>query len=418
MFALVDANSFYCSAEQVFRPDWRGKPIVVLSNNDGCIVAANRQAKDAGIQQFGPYFKQLALCEKRGVLALSSNYELYADLSAKMMNVIARFAPEQYVYLIDESFLSFEQSPCIADLQEQGRLIRHTVWRECRLPVSVGFGPTLTLAKVANHAAKKLAGHQGVCLIDTERQRQQVLQALSTRDVWGIGAKLAKHLAAINITSAWQLANMSPVRAAERFSIEVARTIRELNGEACKHWRDGGLGKQQIFSTRSVGQRICDFTSLQQALRKHAAIVAAKLRKQRSCCVSLIVFANNSPFDIRPQSYRVMHRFAVPTDDTQAIARVVSRAAQQLFRDGVQYYKIGVGAIELVDSKHLQLDLLDDAPGNPPLMDVLDTINARFGRDSLFVAGQGINQSWRMRRERLTPQYTTRWRDIPRVSCS
>ncbi len=163
MFALVDANSFYCSAEQVFRPDWRGKPMIVLSNNDGCIVAANRQAKEAGIEKFKPYFQVKALCEQKGMIALSSNYELYADLSAKMMQVIGRFAPEQHIYSIDESFLSFEHSfPAIRSLKEHGMKLRRAVWRECRLPVCVGFGQTLTLAKVANHAAKKIEGYNGV----------------------------------------------------------------------------------------------------------------------------------------------------------------------------------------------------------------------------------------------------------------
>lgn len=156
MFALVDANSFYCSAEQVFRPEWRGKPVIVLSNNDGCVVAANRQAKEAGIAKFKPYFEVKALCELKGVIALSSNYELYADLSSKMMDVIGRFAPEQYVYSIDESFLSFHRCfPAIKDLREHGSLIRRAVWKECRLPVCIGMGTTLTLAKIANHAAKK-----------------------------------------------------------------------------------------------------------------------------------------------------------------------------------------------------------------------------------------------------------------------
>lgn len=198
MFALVDANSFYCSCEQVFRPDWRGKPVVVLSNNDGMVVAANRQAKEAGIPKFVPYFQIRDLCQKKGVIALSSNYELYADLSAKMMQIIGRFAPEQYVYSIDESFLSFARCyPAITCLKTQAQAIRRAVWKEARLPVCVGIGSTLTLAKIANHAAKKISGYAGVCVIDSEPQRLAILQQMPVGEVWGIGRRLSAKLTLI-----------------------------------------------------------------------------------------------------------------------------------------------------------------------------------------------------------------------------
>lgn len=417
MFALVDANSFYCSAEQVFRPDWRGRPIVVLSNNDGCIIAANRQAKAAGIQKFGPYFKQRAFCEQRGVIALSSNYELYADLSAKMMATLDRFAPEQHVYSIDESFLSFERTPCIEDLEAHGHLIRRTIWRECRLPVCVGFGPTVTLAKAANHAAKKLEGYHGVCLIDTEQKRKDVLSKMPVRDVWGVGSRLSKHLNEMKINTALQLSQMNPSLASKRFSVEVERSVRELAGERCKHWETGTMGKRQIFSTRSVGQRITDFHELQQALCKHAGIIATKLRQQGSRCAHLMIFAHNSPFDDNPVSFRHFHRLEVPSSDTLVLAGIVSQASHKLFRQGVQYYKIGVGAVDLAEDKFFQMDLLSVDASKPQLMQTLDAVNERYGRDTLFVARQGGEQKWSMKRSRLTPKYTTSWRDLPKINC-
>ncbi|MBB1380766.1 Y-family DNA polymerase, partial [Shewanella sp. SR41-2] len=229
MFALVDANAFYCSAEQVFRPDWRGRPIIVLSNNDGCIVAANRQAKEAGIEKFLPYFQAKALCVQRNVIVCSSNYELYADLSAKMMAIIGRFAPEQHVYSIDESFLSFKHSyPAIKCLYTQGQLIRRAVWKEARLAVCVGMGQTLTLAKIANHAAKKIPGYKGVCVIDTAHQRNDILRQLAVKEVWGIGRRISKKLELMNIRSAYDLASMPPSLARKQFSIEIERTVREL----------------------------------------------------------------------------------------------------------------------------------------------------------------------------------------------
>lgn len=418
MFALVDANSFYCSAEQVFRPDWRGKPMIVLSNNDGCIVAANRQAKEAGIEKFKPYFQVKALCEQKGIIALSSNYELYADLSAKMMQVIGRFAPEQHIYSIDESFLSFERSyPAIKCFREQGMLLRRAVWRECRLPVCVGFGPTLTLAKVANHAAKKIKGYKGVCVLDSERERKAILGQLSVGDVWGIGRKITRRLELMGINTALKLANYPPALIRKEFNVEVERIVRELNGQKCKGWDTARADKKQIFSTRSAGQRITDLESLQQALCKHANIASFKARKQKSLCRVMLCFANSSPFDSLPVSRRAVHRFAYPTADVNQLTQAASRLAEQLFQQDVRFYKIGVGLIDLVDGQNEQPDLFNLTPNNPKLMNVYDTLNNRFGSETVFLAVQGISQKWSMRRQMLTPQYTTRWVDLPKIRC-
>ena len=418
MFALVDANSFYCSAEQVFRPDWRGRPLIVLSNNDGCIVAANRQAKEAGVPKFTPYFKIKRLCEQKGVIALSSNYELYADLSAKMMEVIGRFAPEQHIYSIDESFLSFHRCfPAIPDLRAHGAALRRAVWKECRLPVCVGIGSTLTLAKVANHAAKKIEGYQGVCLINSEADRIAILKQLDVGDVWGIGRKLSQKLAFLGIHSAYDLARYPPALARKEFNVEVERTVRELNGQASKGWDVARADKKQIFSTRSVGTRITELGTLQQALSKHAGIAALKARQQRSLCKVMLCFASNSPFDEKPLSFRSVHNFPYPTADTHQLVKAASDAAVSLFKEPVRYYKIGVGLIDLVNGQHQQYDLFNPEPNNQPLMNVFDALNQRYGRDTVFVAAQGIEQKWSMRREMLSPQYTTRWKDVPRVKC-
>lgn len=418
MFALVDANSFYCSAEQVFRPDWRGKPVVVLSNNDGMVVAANRQAKEAGVPKFKPYFEVKALCELKGVIALSSNYELYADLSAKMMEVIGRFAPEQHIYSIDESFLSFHRCfPAITDLRAHGSALRRAVWRECRLPVCVGMGSTLTLAKVANHAAKKIRGYQGVCVIDSELERVAILKQLEAGDVWGIGRRISARLKHMGINTAYDLSRYAPDKARRDFSVEVERTVRELNGLACKGWDAARADKKQIYSTRSVGERITELELLQQALSKHAGIAAVKARKQSSLCKVMICFASNSPFDEKPESFRVIHHFPYPTSDTALLVKVATKAAKQLFKPGVRYYKIGVGLIELVDGRNAQQDLFNPNPGNDRLMDVFDSLNSKYGTDTVFLGSQGIEQKWSMRRDLLTPQYTTRWLDVPRVKC-
>jgi nucleotidyltransferase/DNA polymerase involved in DNA repair/S1-C subfamily serine protease len=295
MFALVDANSFYCSAEQVFRPDLRGKPIVILSNNDGCIVASNRQAKELGIPKFSPYFKVQKECELKGVIAFSSNYELYSDLSSKMMNVIGRFAPEQFVYSIDESFLSFERtSAAISCLIKHGQTLRKAVWKECRLPVCVGFGSTLTLAKLANHLAKKNRDLNGVCLLESQHTIEQHLKSIDVGDVWGIGRRLTKRMQFMGINTAYDLMKRPPALLRKDFNVEVERTCRELNGEICKKWDFVKADKQQIFSTRSVGERITEIDSLRQALVKHAGIASRK-----AICISTLVTGCNSTPDYR-----------------------------------------------------------------------------------------------------------------------
>ncbi|MBB1319887.1 Y-family DNA polymerase [Shewanella sp. SR43-4] len=418
MFALVDANSFYCSAEQVFRPDWRGKPVIVLSNNDGMIVAANRQAKEAGIGKFLPYFQVKALCAQRGVIVCSSNYELYADLSSKMMDIIGRFAPEQHVYSIDESFLSFKNCyPAIKCLLTQGQLIRRAVWKEARLAVCVGIGETLTLAKIANHAAKKIEGYKGVCFISNEQERIAILKQLAVGDVWGIGRRISKKLELMNIRTAFQLASMPPTLARKQFSIEIERTVRELNGQACKVWDEVRADKKQIFSTRSVGERITDFESLQQALSKHVAIASSKARKQGSNCKTMLIFASNSPHDERPVSYKAIVHFPCPTNCTIELTKAMSEAAPKLFREGIHYYKIGIGLIDLANEKHNQFDLFNPPKANPALMHTLDDINQRYGSDTMFLAAQGIEHKWSMRRDLLTPQYTTKWLSVPSIKC-
>lgn len=418
MFALVDANSFYCSAEQVFRPDWRNKPIVVLSNNDGCIVAANRQAKEAGVPKFKPYFQIKHLCERKGVIALSSNYELYADLSAKMMQVIGRFAPEQHIYSIDECFLSFKQTyPAIPCLRIHGAEIRRAVWKECRLPVCVGIAPTLTLAKIANQAAKKSHHYNGVCVIDNEAERLKVLAEMSISDVWGIGRKLSKIMSVMGLNNALDLAQYPARLARKEFNIEVERTVRELNGQPCKNWDVARADKKQIYSTRSVGERITELSTLQQALSQHAGIASQKAREQHSLCKVMLCFAASSPFDNKPASYRAIHHFPYPTSDVDQITKAATQLAKELFHKEVRYYKIGVGLIDLVDGSHAQKDLFNAEPNNENLMHVFDKLNEKYGKNTVFLGAQGTEQKWAMRRKMLTPQYTTKWQDIPKVKC-
>ncbi|QDF75795.1 Y-family DNA polymerase [Shewanella marisflavi] len=334
-----------------------------------------------------------------------------------MMEIIGRFAPEQHIYSIDESFLSFRNVyPAIPCLISHGRKIRRAVWKEARLPVCVGIGETLTLAKVANHAAKHLPGYAGVCAITTDEERSYILEQMETKDVWGVGKRIAKRLEAMKVNTALALSQMEPSVARQQFSIELERTVRELNGIPCKGWDAARADKKQIFSTRSMGNRISDKTSLLQAITKHVAIAAAKARQQGSLCKTLLVFASNSPFDDRPTGFKITLPLEIPTNDTCELIETAVHYSSLRFQPGVRYYKVGVGLVELCSEKHFQQDLFNQ-PKSPTLMKVLDCINARYGTDSLFVAGQGVAPKWQMKRDLLTPQYTTQWSDIPRIKC-
>jgi len=421
MYALCDVNSMYASCEKVFDPSIRNKPVVVLTNNDGCICAACGIAKRMGIgKKFVPYFQVKKDLEAAGAVIRSSNYELYADLSQRMMDTCARFAPDINVYSIDECFLYYgKQSAAPQEGWETlGMQIRKAVWREVRLPICVGIGPTPTLAKVANHAAKKIEGFKGVAVLDTTIIRKAVLSKMAVTDVWGIGNRLGKRLNALGVNTAWELANRNPTQIRKEFSILVENTVRELSGEVRHSWDTVRGAKKEIYSTRSFGQRITDFEELRSALASHAEIVATKLRKQKSLTSSMTLFATSSPHDSEGyfrQSY--FHHFAVATNDTRNILKVIENAMSQLYKSNVRYYKCGVGLMDLHNEALFQYDLFTPSNDNSKLMSCMDTINARYGRATVHIAAKGFEQKFAMRRAFLSPQYTTKWSDIPKIIC-
>jgi len=417
MYALVDAVSYYASAEKVFDPSIRNKPVVVLTNNDGCICAVCPLAKKLGIPKFQPYFQVKSFLTKHKVIIRSSNYELYADLSEKMMNVIARFCDNQYVYSIDESFLYFKNYAYIKDWHQYGHEIRKAVWRETRLPVGVGFGTTSTLAKAANHAAKKLSGYNGVAVIDDDSSRKEILSRMSLTDVWGVGPRLSKRLSILGIKTAWQLANQSPKVMKDQFSVVVERTINELNGLPCLSWDDVRQDKKEIFSTRSFGQRVTDYNGLKAAITSHGCIVARKTRKQRSLIKRLLVFASSSPHDDNYYKKSIIYEFPVATDNTLKIAEGIADVFNSIYLSGVYFYRCGVGAIEIENQQYQQQDMFNANVNNPELMQCYDHINHRYGNSTVEVAAAGQIEKWQMRRDFLSPSYTSKWRDIPKIIC-
>ncbi len=421
MYALCDVNSMYASCEKVFDPSIRNKPVVVLTNNDGCICAACGIAKKMGVgKKVVPYFQVKDDLAKAGAVIRSSNYELYADLSQRMMETCARFAPHHHIYSIDECFLFYGkghyQPP--EGWFEHGRAIRRAIWTEVRLPIGVGLGTTPTLAKAANHASKRIKGYRGVAVIDSEEARRYILSQMEVADVWGIGRKLSKRLNGMNIYTALDLANTRPEDMKKQFSVLVADTVSELNGQVKISWDDVRIPKQQIFSTRSFGNKVLDKQVLKEAIATHTAIVARKLRKQESLAVSMMIFAHNSPHGYEPYYRRafVCH-FPSPTNDTRLMTSAACSNIDEVFRQGVQFYKCGVGAIELIETTQYQHDLFTTSQDSPALMECIDQINHRYGRDTLRLAAQGIEQKFAMRRRFLSPQYTTRLCDLPKIYC-
>ncbi|CAH9052116.1 Protein UmuC [Pseudoalteromonas holothuriae] len=418
MYALVDATSFYASAEKVFDPSIRKKPVVVLSNNDGCIVAVSAEAKALGIPKFQPYFKLKGELEKYGVVIRSSNYELYADLSDKMMSVINQYSDQHYIYSIDESFLKFDGYAGVVDSwYDYGHLIRRTVWRRTKLPVGVGFGPTSTLAKAANHAAKKFPDATGVAIIDSEQSRKQILSRMAVGDVWGIGRRLAKSLNLLGVETALDLAKQNPKRMRQQFSVVLERTISELNGVKCLSWDEIKQRKKEIYSTRSFGERVTDPSSLKASLVTHCSIVTKKLRQQNSLAKRIVIFAHSSPFEEHYFKKSFIQELPVSSNDLTVFANIVANVFSQIYSPHVRYYKAGVGAIELEDDVYQQADMFNQSLDNPKLMKCIDEINNRYGSTAMQVGSELHTKSWRMRREFLSPRYTTRWSDIPIIKC-
>ncbi len=418
MYALVDAVSFYASAEKVFDPSIRNKPVVVLTNNDGCICAVCPIARKLGIPKFEPYFKVKWLLQKHGVVVRSSNYELYADLSERMMNIIARYSDNHYVYSIDESFIHFKNyGGLIKDWHQYGHEIRRAIWKEVKLPVGVGFGTTSTLAKAANHAAKKLTGYDGVAVIDNVQSSKAILERMDVSEVWGVGRKISKRLKALSINNAYQLSLQSPKVIRKQFSVVTERTINELNGVSCLSWDEVKEPKQEIFSTRSFGQRITDIQSLKSALSTHGAIVAKKVRQQSSLVKKLMVFASSSPHDDSYYKQAMVYKFPAATDNSCEIASAINQVLGDIYIQGVLFYRCGVGAIELESRVFQQPDLFFPDNSNPMLMKCLDKINNRYGQGTLKIGAEGQTETWQMKRQFLSPQYTTNWRDIPKIRC-
>ncbi len=418
MFALVDCNNFYASCERVFNPSLVGVPIVVLSNNDGCVIARSQEAKALGIPMGEPAFKMKELIEANNVAVFSSNYTLYGDMSNRVMKTLAGFAENLEIYSIDEAFIDF-RGYMLTDLAAYGRKIVRTVTKNTGIPVSMGIAPTKTLAKVANKYAKKFKGYKGVCMIDTEEKRVKALQKFEIGDVWGIGRKYSKFLKYNGILTAYDFTLKSRSWVRKNMTVVGERMWEELNGFPCIEMEDEAKAKKQICTSRSFGTRLTEFDDIFEAVSNFTATCAAKLRKQNSCAAGLMVFIMTNPFrENDPQYVNSRHyKLPVPTISTTELIEYSKRLLAEVYRTGYSYKKAGTIITEIVPDKPIQGDLFDDVDRDKQkkLMDTVDKINDSLGTYKIRVASQGYGKKWKLRNEKLSPCYTTRIDDIIKV---
>ncbi|MDN7542309.1 Y-family DNA polymerase [Burkholderia cenocepacia] len=420
-FALVDGNNFYCSCERVFRPALNGRPLIVLSNNDGCAVARSQEAKDLGVKMGVPFFQIRHLVQEAGLVALSSNYALYADMSARMMAILGQFSPVQEVYSIDECFVDLTGMGTLAgSLTVYGQMMRERVLRWIGIPTCVGIASSKTLAKMANHVAKKNVGRPwgGVCDLTAlpERDRDELLGRVEVGEVWGVGRRLRERLAADGIATALDLKRASPSFIRSTVSVVLERTVHELNGIACYGFEAEAQPQKQIICSRSFGHPVLLQEDLSIAVRDFAATAAERLRRQGLKAGQVHVFIQTSPFRKQDKQYSaaVVVPLAVPVADTLRLVEAALAGLAKLYKPGFRYAKAGVMLLDLTDRAVEQADLFTGpAPRRERLMAALDAVNDRFGRGTLRVGNVEGHQAWHMSQNAKTPNYTTEWEGLP-----
>lgn len=423
VFALVDCNNFYASCEKLFDPKLKDRPVVVLSNNDGCVVARSAEVKALGIPMGVPWFKLRDEAKHYGIVAFSSNYSLYADLSNRVVEVLSMFSPNIEVYSIDESFLDISGFERVG-YQAYGAEIRQRVADWLGLAVCVGVGASKTLAKLANHAAKKsLAGNDGVC--DFTTMSQAALEALFERievgEVWGIGRKINARLEAMGIRTVRQLRDADVELMRTKFSVVVERTVRELRGVSCLDLQEVVPEKQQIMSSRSFGQLVYYLAELEEAVASYVAKAAEKLRNQNSMAGAVQVYIRTNVF--KPEVPQYQRAITVPlpeaSSDTRVLTRWALRVLRRIYRPGYGYHKAGITLMDIVPATNQQFSLFASGGAvdarSQALMGVLDGINGKYGRGTMRLAVEGVEKSWQMRRGNLSPGYTTDWTGLPVV---
>lgn len=425
--ALVDVNNFYCSCERVFQPQYEGVPLVVLSNNDGCVVARSAEVKALGVPTGQPWHEMQDLARKHSIVAFSSNYTLYGDMSARCMRVIGQFVPpeDQEVYSIDESFLDFTPQPRL-DMTATGQAIRRRVKQWTGLPVCVGIGRSKTLAKLANHIAKKRPEWSGVCDLTAvpDDALAPLLETIAVTEVWGVGHRLGARLAPLGITTVAQLRRADPRRMREHFGVVMERTVRELQGIACLTLEDVPP-KKEIVASRSFGLPIYALGELAEPIREYMARAVRKLRRQGSVAGGVGVWIETNRFREQDVQYcpNASVSLPLPSDDIAVLTQAAMVVLRHMFRPGIRYWKAGVMLMELRDKGIAQGDLFAAAPPTlrsdrrESLLAMLDRANGRWGLGTIGIGSAGLqgNRVWAMQRGNLSPAFTTRWEELATV---
>lgn len=415
MFLLVDCNNFFASCERVFNPGLRDKPVIVLSNNDGCVVARSNEAKRLGFKMGDAYFKRKDFIKKHGVVVFSSNYALYGDMSGRVMRTLAGFVKDMEVYSVDEAFLDMGGFGAFHDLTEYSRGIMQTVQRNTGIPVSGGIAGTKTLAKVASKFAKKYRGYRGVCLLDNEVKIEKALKLFEVGDVWGIGRRYEGKLQRYGIQTAWDFVQKPEKWVRAQMGVVGVRTWKELQGVPCFGLEMPG-DKKSICTSRSFPVEIMDFETLFEAVANFAASCARKLREQGSCAGVVTVFIHTNFFrDDLPSLYQsCSFELPVASNASSELIMAAKVALKGIYQKGYAFKKAGVIVSELVKENEVQGNLFYrvDRERQRRLYQVLDMVNRRIAPDTLKLAVQGNRKGWELRREFMSKRFTTSWNDL------
>ncbi|MBS1739954.1 MAG: Y-family DNA polymerase [Bacteroidetes bacterium] len=415
MFALIDCNNFYASCERVFRPDLNGKPVVVLSNNDGCVIARSNEAKAIGIPMGAPAFEYESLFQQHQVYVFSANFALYGDMSNRIMTILSNYSPEMEIYSIDECFLRLNGFGKHFSLQDYGEQMRLQVTKWTGIPISIGIATTKSLSKLANRIAKKFPEKtKGVYIIDSEEKRIKALKWLKIEDVWGIGRQHAKRLHTQQVTSAYDYTLLPDDWVRKNMSIVGLRLKHDLQGIPTLDLEDV-QPKKNIATTRSFESNYTQFEQLNERIVTFAGSCAEKLRKQKSCCQSLMVFihTNGHRKDLPQYNQNIVVKLPFPTHSSIELARFASQALKLIFKQGYAYKKAGVIVQDFIPENVLQTTLFENRnERHIPLMKTIDQLNARYGQQKIRLASQDLKRVWKMKQEKLSPRYTTQLSDI------
>ncbi len=415
MYAHIDCNNFFASCERLFRPELENKPVAILSNNDGCIISRSAEVKALGIPMGIPLFKVQPIVRSEGVVLFSANFELYGDISERIVGLLQEITPLIEVYSIDECFLDLSELH-ITNLSIWAKNVQKQIQREVGIPVSIGVGPTKTLAKIATSYAKK---HEGIAVLDTGEIRRQVLEGLAVDDVWGIGWRTAPKLRERGITNAWQLISASNSWLRQYFNIAGMRMVEELRGVSCLQFGDKHEKRQSIMVSRAFGHKVREFHQLESAAASFATRAAAKLRKQGSVCSKIVVYLTTSRHDEQIRSVSKSARLPEATADTGRIISTALTLLDELYDPGFSYQKVMVTLLDIVDRQAWQLSLTEPAPNrtaHEQLMDSVDALNSRYGAGTVWHAVEDKGGArWQSKHAYRSQRYTTQLSELPRV---